>query len=108
MTTVASGMTMRLIPKTTYTFSNLGNALTQAILLCQHIDCSVFQEASFLVRVHGGVITAGSVKIDVVADGWTLEDPGIALTNVNDAGGTALGNFTIPTGNPIAASYGLI
>jgi hypothetical protein len=109
MTAVASGMTMRLIPKTTYTFSNLAASSNMSFLLCQHIDCSVFQEASFLVRVHSGTIgTTATIKIDVVADGWTLEDPGIALTSLNDASGTALGNFTLANGGALTAAYGLI
>lgn len=94
MTTIASGMTMRLIPRTVYNFGNVQTTTSIAFNVCSHIDTSVFQEASFLIRAHAGSIAAGaSIKFDIFADGWTLEDPGINLFNTNDQIGV-LGNVT--------------
>jgi hypothetical protein len=109
MAAVASGMTMRLLPKTNYDFLNLATGTNQTIVLCQHIDVSVFQEVSFLVRQHAGSIaTAGStIDINVLADGWTLEDPGIVLTSTTDASATVLGQVHL-TSTFNAPAYSLL
>jgi MYXO-CTERM domain-containing protein len=90
MTTVASGMTMRLIPKTTYTFTNVATSASMSFLLCQHIDCSVFQEASFLIRAHSGTIGVTgtpTIKIDILADGYVPPSTGSGGGGPGSGGG---------------------
>jgi hypothetical protein len=108
MAAVASGMTMRALSKTPYDCSNLAASTTQTIILCQHIDVSVFQEVTFLIRAHAGSIGASAtLTVNILADGWTLEDPGLSLTNTADAGGTALGSYVLNNSTTYPA-YGLL
>lgn len=102
---------MRLLCKTFYDFGSLATAANRTIALCQHIDVSVFQEISFLVRAHAGAIaSSNTITVNVLADGWTLEEPGLTLTNTQDASATVLDNvqytssFTAPVYSLIAVA----
>jgi hypothetical protein len=68
MAAVASGMTIRGLPKTFYDFTNLKSSSSMSIMLFQHLDVSVFQEVSFLVRAHGGSAPSSSLAVNVLAD----------------------------------------
>jgi len=103
MTTIASGMTMRLLPKTNYNFDKLQTSQTTTFAICQHIDVSVFQEVSFAIRFYGGTLgTGASIAFAVVADGYTLDDP-TAFFATADATGTAFGSFSFSSTTPAPA-----
>lgn len=72
-----TGMTMRIIPQTTYTFDNLAAGTDQVIIIAQHIDVGPFEEVDFMVRCYTGGFGSAGCKIEVLAipDGWTPESP---------------------------------
>lgn len=76
MSTINSGVMMRLLPRTTFSgFTNLTSG-TVSFPLAQHIDITPFQEATFIVRVHTGTtVPHGSYTLNAQWDGYDFEDP---------------------------------
>jgi hypothetical protein len=78
MQATGSSLTMRVLPRTLYDFSNLGLGTAMTIVVAQHIDASVFQEADLHVRLHPGTVIANSSSwftIGLVPDGYDFDDP---------------------------------
>ena len=93
--TMNSGVTIRLLPVTTYTFTGLGTGKSVNLILAQHIDVTTFTEAHFLFRYHAAtVVAAGSLQAGVFADGWDFQDPTTSFFS----------SAAIATGTSIAAT----
>ena len=79
MPTTNSGVTMRLLPITSFTFSGLGANAGMTIAIAQHIDVTSYTEAHVLFRYHAGTTftasTTQKLQAAVYADGWDFEDP---------------------------------
>ncbi|MGH7294534.1 MAG: hypothetical protein ACRELB_06370 [Polyangiaceae bacterium] len=78
MTTVNSGLTMRIVPRALYDFTGLQASGKSTITIAQHIDASVFQEADLMVRFHTGTVIQGAaatLTVGLVTDGYDFSDP---------------------------------
>ena len=95
MSTVNSGLVLRLLPKTSYDFSKIiaGAGNNQVLTLAQHIDVAFFAEATFIIRAHAvSIAGAASIVFGVVFDGYEFGDPGV----------TGFLQPNVPAGGPIA------
>jgi hypothetical protein len=100
MATINSGITLRLMPLTSFTLTNIKASSSIAFPIAQHIEAGVFTEADLIVRLHSGTtMSAGqSVAFSIVPDGWDFEDPTGSFL------GTALATFT-QSGAPTLPAY---
>ncbi len=71
------GRTVHVCPPRTFTFTKLGAGLKQTLVLLERIDCSAFQTADLIVRVHtdASIDTDCFITVEVVPDGFTHDDP---------------------------------
>jgi hypothetical protein len=96
MSTINSGLSMRIVPRSNYSFTALtATTGAAAVQLAQHIDVSVFTEADLMVRYHTGttVPTGATLLVGAVSDGYDFEDPA---------------NYFLPPGTLTSASPGTI
>jgi hypothetical protein len=104
MSTINSGIVLRLLPKTTYDFSKIiaGPGNNQVITLAQHIDVAPFTEAVFIVRAHTlSLAGAATITFSVVIDGYEFGDPGVTgFLQPNNAAGGPLGQVVMTNGTP--------
>ena len=101
MSTINSGMVMRLLPRTVFDFTlhtNAGGSIRFPI--AQHIDVSVFQEAVFIIRLHSGTVcnVANGFTFNVLYDGYDFDDPATVFSQINLPGGASpIGNLQVGT-----------
>ncbi len=79
MSTVNSGVAIRVLPRTVFNMLGLSNGGTAAFLIARHIDITPFTEAEFLVRVHSGTSITGTgpgmFQVQPVIDAYDFADP---------------------------------
>jgi hypothetical protein len=102
MSTVNSGIVLRVLPRTVFTFTGLGASPAAATVpVAQHIDVTPFTEAELQIRFHAGStgLSAGqTVSVSVLPEGYTFDDPTAVFT------GTPA-TFTTPAGGPAALPF---
>jgi hypothetical protein len=102
MSTINSGIVLRLLPKTAYDFSKItaGVGNSQIITLAQHIDVAPFTEAVFIVRAHTlSLAGAATITFSVVIDGYEFGDPGVTgFLQPNNPAGAPLGQVQMTSG----------
>ncbi len=62
-------------PPRDFVWTKLAAAQTQLITLDERIDCSPFDQADLTVRVHTDATIPCFVKVHLVSDGFTHDDP---------------------------------
>ncbi|MCB9594326.1 MAG: hypothetical protein H6719_16465 [Sandaracinaceae bacterium] len=72
-----SGHVIRVCPPRQFDFSELGDGGSGFVTVAERIDCSQYQHADLLVRVHTDATFASgcSMSVVVVSDGFTTDDP---------------------------------
>jgi len=95
---------VRVTDPETHDFDEIGDAGTQTITLARRLSSSEFTQLDLLVRVHEAVtlVTDGSIVVNVVADGFTHDDPSVdffgeVLASVTLSGALTAGQFEIAT-----------
>lgn len=91
-----SGIVQSVITRRTFTFTNLGNALTQEVPLVRALDVTDGKELTLLVRVHSRTITAGSIQVIARAISLTNEEPNTDFLSA----GSDLATITLNTAAP--------
>jgi hypothetical protein len=107
MATINSGITMRILPLTSYNFANIQNSKNIQFNVGQHIEAGVFTEADLIVRLHTGtVMSAGQIfSISLGTDGYTMEDPtSNFFTAITGVAFTQTGAPTLPAYSVTSAS----
>jgi hypothetical protein len=96
---MAGGRVIRICPERSFTFSELGAADTQQILLAERIDCSQYNYVDLIVRVHSGAVGPGTkIEVRIASDGWTSDDPSAGFYKVLTGATVELNSTT--AGNP--------
>jgi hypothetical protein len=101
MATVDGGITIRLLPRTVYSFGG-STGLTAngsaSFLVARHFDLSVFTEADLLVRAHAGSaigVLGGTFVVQAMYEGYDFQDPAADfLQNPSPAGNVSMSNST--------------
>jgi hypothetical protein len=104
MSTVNSGITIRVCPRTLFTFTGLGASGATTIPIAQHIDIAPFTEAELAIRLHSGTtMSAGqTLSFSVLPDGYAFDDPTAVFS------GTASTYTTSPVGPPTTPFYNVL
>lgn len=91
----STGMMMRIIPRTVYDFTKVQASQTVQFIIAQHIDVGPFQEADFMIRCYNPSISpaGASITIQLLADGYTLDEPSLDFFSVNDGKSSAFGSI---------------
>ena len=72
-----AGMEVQVTPKRLLEFDDLEQNTTQTIVLMERVDVASFRVATLGVNLFAGTIgSTSTIKIEVVPDGHTPEDPG--------------------------------
>jgi hypothetical protein len=79
-----AGQTVRILPRSDYTFTGLGASASATVVVARKIDTSMWREGVVLMRLHavnyGGGASPATIKLNMGPDGYTDEDPGLVWT----------------------------
>jgi len=91
-----AGRQIGLIPKRTLDFTSVQSGQAREIVLMDGVDVSEWGEVSLMVRTHSKAFGGDVGRIDIfaVADGRTLEDPGILFASAVPLGTVTINNAT--------------
>lgn len=79
-----SGQIIRVVPFTNYDWEHVAAGQEVTTFVAKHIDVSQFRHATLAIRVHSHNIPGdGTVHVQVVPDGSTLEDPTAEFFDTN-------------------------
>ena len=80
-----AGRIIRILPRTSYTYTTLATSGTATVEVAQRIDVTGWEEATLIARLHPGSTFAASntVAVNVVGDGFTPDDPSILFQSSN-------------------------
>lgn len=81
MAIINSGLILRVLPKTTFDFGTvkpLGASIT--FPLVQHISAEAFTEGTWMIRIHSGTFTGGTLTFTSVVEGYDFGDPGLTFS----------------------------
>ena len=98
-----AGQALRVIPRQTLDFSYLGSSATETRVVAGKIPSGPWTQGSLLVRVHGKSFGAGNLKVNVILDASTDEDP-----NRTFLGSSALATVTIDLNTIAAGEFSLV
>lgn len=110
-----AGRTIRVCPPRDFDFGDLGANDTSTVTVEERIDASQYDEVDLIVRVHQDATLAsgaGHVKVQIVSDGYTTDDPSqdffsevlgsIKLQGAITAGELELATVSSPLGAMVA------
>ncbi len=91
-----SGIIHTIITRRTFTFSNLGNTLTQDVPLTRAVDVTDARDITLAVRVHSRTVSGGSIQVIARAISLTSEEPDVDFLSA----GSDLATITLNTAAP--------
>jgi len=93
-----AGTIYKAVQKRVFDFSNTQSPSPPQFIVVERIDISQYIDCMLAVRVHAATVTTGQVNFDLLADGYTDEDSGLAFR-------TAFANITSPAINASGSQF---